>query len=64
MTAPGIDAAVLPRVFERFATTGGPRRYGLGLALVSDVLARHGGSVTAHNRPAGGAVFRLILPAR
>ena len=36
---------------------------GLGLALVSDVLTRHGGSVTAHNRSSGGATFRLILPA-
>ena len=64
---PGIDAAVLPRVFERFATTGTERpgvtrRYGIGLALVGDVVARHGGTVDAHNRPEGGAVFTLDLP--
>ena len=64
---PGIDAAVLPRLFERFATTGTERagvtrRYGIGLALVSDVVARHGGTVDARNRPEGGAVFTLSLP--
>ncbi len=64
---PGIEAAVLPRVFERFATTGGERddrarRYGIGLALVADVVARHGGTVTAANPPGGGAAFRIVLP--
>lgn len=65
---PGIDAAVLPRVFERFATTGThrqdrTRRYGIGLALVSEVITRHSGTVTAINPPDGGAVFRIILPS-
>jgi two-component system, OmpR family, sensor kinase len=64
---PGIDAAVLPRVFARFATTGAhppdrTRHYGIGLALVGDVVARHGGTVTAANPPDGGAVFKITLP--
>jgi signal transduction histidine kinase len=65
---PGIDAAMLPRVFDRFASTGegggvGTRRYGLGLALVSEIVNRHGGSVSASNATAGpGAVIRLELP--
>ena len=64
---PGIDPATLPRVFERFVTTGAQRagvarRYGIGLALVSDVIARHGGTVDARNQPGGGAVFTLRLP--
>ncbi|MBV9920674.1 MAG: HAMP domain-containing histidine kinase [Pseudonocardia sp.] len=63
----GIDAALLPRVFERFATAAGERpgvtrRYGIGLALVSDVVTRHGGTVDARNQPHGGAVFTLSLP--
>ncbi|GAA4544959.1 sensor histidine kinase [Amycolatopsis samaneae] len=64
---PGIDPAVLPRLFERFVSgerrhTGtGPRRYGLGLALVAEVVARHGGTVSAHNEN-DGAVFRVTLP--
>jgi signal transduction histidine kinase len=63
---PGIDAAVLPRVFERFATTGAQRQdrtrqYGIGLALVGDVITRHGGTITAANPPEGGALFRIVL---
>lgn len=57
---PGIDAEILPRLFERFESSGadgpahsqadsGQRRYGLGLALVSEVVARHGGTVSARN---------------
>ncbi len=64
---PGIDAAMLPRLFDRFASTGdahgvGPRRYGLGLALVSEIVQRHGGSVAAANPPDGGASLRIELP--
>jgi K+-sensing histidine kinase KdpD len=43
-------------------TLGQRRRYGLGLSLVSDIAARHGGSVSARNAEGGGAVLRLLLP--
>ena len=64
---PGIDAEVLPRMFQRFASTReatSPRRhYGLGLALVADVAAAHGGKVSAAPRVEGhGAVLTLTLP--
>jgi two-component system, OmpR family, sensor kinase len=64
---PGIDPTLLPHVFERFATTNPEqpdttRRYGIGLALVTDIIARHGGTVHARNRPEGGAAFTLNLP--
>lgn len=66
---PGIAPEMLPHVFERFTSTGGreypaggARRYGLGLALVADVAARHGGSVTADNPAEGGAALHLTLP--
>ena len=72
---PGIDDEILPRLFDRFESSGsngaatpegpseGRRRYGLGLALVSEVAARHHGEVSAHNRPAmGGATLELSLP--
>jgi signal transduction histidine kinase len=65
---PGIDPAIVPSIFNRFASTpddgaaAGRRRYGLGLALVSEIAARHGGSVTAHTSRGGGATLRLLLP--
>ncbi|MET0133854.1 MAG: HAMP domain-containing sensor histidine kinase, partial [Kibdelosporangium sp.] len=64
---PGIDPEIRPRLFDRFATTpadrgqGGNRRYGLGLALVSEIAAQHSGSVEV---VAGQeTTFRLRLPA-
>ena len=64
---PGIDAEVLPRMFQRFASAREPasprRHYGLGLALVADVATAHGGKVSAAPRGEGqGAVLTLTLP--
>jgi signal transduction histidine kinase len=68
---PGITDDVLQRMFIRFAgdraepaAPEGPRHYGLGLALVSEIATRHGGIVTAANRPGPetGAILRLRLP--
>ncbi len=66
---PGIDPTILPTLFERFSSAPGgsdrgSRRYGLGLALVSEIAARHGGSVSARRPDAGGTALRLLLPAR
>jgi two-component system sensor histidine kinase MprB len=63
---PGIDAAELPRVFDRFQRGAGVRDVpgsGLGLAIVKQVAEAHGGSVEAANAGGGGAVFALRLPA-
>jgi light-regulated signal transduction histidine kinase (bacteriophytochrome) len=62
----------LPRVFERFyrvdkARSRGerdPGGTGLGLALVKHLVELHGGRVTAANRPGGGALFTIDLPAQ
>jgi two-component system OmpR family sensor kinase len=65
---PGIAPEALPRLFDRFASftrpEDGKRNYGLGLALVSEILDRHGGEVTARNTTGGGAELRLSLPRR
>jgi two-component system phosphate regulon sensor histidine kinase PhoR len=67
---PGIPPSDLSRVFERFyrvdksRTRDGadPGGTGLGLAIVRHLVELHGGTVTAANRPSGGAVFTVDLP--
>ncbi|MGH3930483.1 MAG: ATP-binding protein [Pseudonocardiaceae bacterium] len=62
---PGIAAADLPYIFERFYRSPTARTQpgsGLGLAIVAQVAARHGGSVRAENSRAGGALLTLALP--
>ncbi|WP_104431212.1 sensor histidine kinase [Kineococcus xinjiangensis] len=63
---PGIDAAVLPHVFERFARADSSRSRaagstGLGLAIVQAVVSAHGGDVTLRSG-SGGTTVRAHLP--
>ena len=60
---PGFDSAILPRVFEPYASTK-PRGTGLGLAIVHRILDQMGGRIEVENAPEGGAVIRLYLPLR
>ena len=61
---PGIPPEWLPRIFDKFfraptAPTGGS---GLGLTIVKGFVEAHGGTITAANRPGGGAMFTLSFP--
>lgn len=63
----GIPEEDLPRIFERFYRVDKARSRaaggtGLGLAIVSDTTKRRGGTVSAANRPEGGAVFTVRWP--
>jgi PAS domain S-box-containing protein len=60
---PGIPPAALTRLFEPFFTTKPTGRgTGLGLSISYDIVRRMGGEITAENRSAGGARFRVVLP--
>jgi signal transduction histidine kinase len=60
---PGLSAADADRIFTRFARGAGSQRgFGIGLALVQDVVERHGGTVeTVPLHP--GTRFLVRLPA-
>jgi signal transduction histidine kinase len=52
------------RVFEPFYTTKSVGKgVGLGLSTCYGIVRQHGGEIDCRNRPEGGAVFRLMLPA-
>jgi len=65
---PGIDPALLPRVFEPFTTTKstGERRgkygMGLGLAIVKRIVQHHQGEIHVTSHPGRGTTFRVYLP--
>jgi two-component system sensor histidine kinase ChvG len=65
---PGIPAAHLGRVFDRFFTyrphEAGARRehMGLGLSIARTIVEGYGGQITASNGSTGGATFVVDLP--
>ena len=61
---PGIAAADLPHVFERFfrADAAAAHGTGLGLAIVREIVTQHGGAVRAEARAPRGAAFIVELP--
>ena len=60
---PGIDASVRDRIFDAGVSTKGSG-WGVGLSLTQRIVEDlHGGRITVHNRPSGGAVFDIKLPA-
>jgi PAS domain S-box-containing protein len=66
-TGTGIPAEELPRLFERFHRVEGARSRsgegsGIGLALVDELVAMHGGTITADSAPGEGTRFVVTLP--
>jgi two-component system sensor histidine kinase CreC len=63
---PGLPEYARERVFEKFFSLARPdsgkKSTGLGLALVKEVAALHGGAAKLANHPDGGAIATLTLP--
>ncbi len=62
-TGPGIDPALLPRIFEPFITDK-ENGTGLGLAITDDIIRRHIGEILAENNTDRGATFKVWLPIK
>ena len=58
---PGIDEAVLEKIFDPFFSTKGARGTGLGLAVTRKIIEEHGGRIVASNRESGGGVFEISI---
>jgi signal transduction histidine kinase len=62
----GIDPEIMPRLFQRFASTvnqsGRVKGTGLGLNFVQAVVKRHGGAIEAHAVEPQGTCFTVTLP--
>lgn len=59
----GIPDSAMPHLFEPFFTTKPEGQgTGLGLAVCAGIVQAHHGTISARNRPVGGASFRIVLP--
>jgi PAS domain S-box-containing protein len=64
-TGPGIEPAIMERIFEPYFTTRSVNEgSGLGLATVHGIATGHGGAVFAESTPGCGATFTIYLPAQ
>ena len=61
-TGPGIPADARDRIFEPFYTTK-VRGTGLGLPTARRFVEAHGGTLDLTDRPEGGTIARVVLPA-
>ena len=64
---PGIDSAVIDRLFEPFVSSRlDAKGTGLGLAVANGIVREHGGVLVATNQPmdhyGSGAIFEVMLP--
>jgi signal transduction histidine kinase len=58
---PGVPANIRDTLFDPFVSQG-PSGIGLGMAIVRQVVEKHGGGIAYEDAPGGGAKFVITLP--
>jgi len=67
-TGKGIEAAMLPKIFEPFFSTksgpddSGKGGTGLGLSACKEIIDGHGGRIRVESTPGRGTAFLITLP--
>ena len=64
----GMDQKEVRRIFEKFYRTrraeqSGEAGTGIGLSIVEQIVAQHGGSIDVVSAPGKGSCFTLVLPS-
>ncbi|MFH0932830.1 MAG: HAMP domain-containing sensor histidine kinase [Nitrospirota bacterium] len=60
---PGIPKEDLTTIFDKFKSAKNHKGTGLGLTIVKNIVAAHGGKVWAESKPGQGSTFTFVLPA-
>jgi C4-dicarboxylate-specific signal transduction histidine kinase len=59
----GIEAEILPKVFELFVTTKAPGKgTGMGLVICQEIVRAHGGDINIKSDPTTGTIVTVFLP--
>lgn len=62
-TGPGIPADVLPKIFQAYFSTKGPREgTGLGLSIIQRLVKQSNGALHCHTKIGEGTTFTVYLP--
>ncbi|MFA6033464.1 MAG: ATP-binding protein, partial [Myxococcota bacterium] len=61
-TGQGVAAEAMPHLFDLFYSTK-ETGFGLGLALASQIITEHGGTIACTSEKGKGSTFRIVLPA-
>jgi two-component system NtrC family sensor kinase len=59
----GIPEEDLPKIFEPFFSTKGPRGNGLGLPVIQSIVEQHAGTIAVTTEVGKGTTFKISLPA-